>query len=96
VAPGESTLEAARRELSEELSLAAISVGRTLFRTRDGASPFVIEFVEVSVASPGAAVAHEHTEIGWFSAADLARLPLAPADRAFVASLAGPHPGSTA
>ena len=79
---GESALEAARRELAEELSLEAVSVGQTLFTVRDGASPFVIDFVEV--VARGAPTAHEHSAIGWFDLRELDRLALAPADAAFV------------
>ena len=86
---GESLLDAARRELEEELSLRATAVGQMLFTVRDGDSPFVIDFVEVSVT--GVATAHEHSEIVWASLSDLEALALAPADEAFVKWLA---PGS--
>ncbi len=84
---GETSLDAARRELDEELRLEAVAAGDTLYRVRDGDSSFLIEFVEVEVR--GAATAREHSEIGWFDLAELAELPLAPADRAFVRWLSG-------
>ena len=46
---GESMLEAARRELAEELSVSTNGIGRTLFSSRDGDAPFVIHFVEVEI-----------------------------------------------
>lgn len=49
------------------------------------AAPFVIHFHPVSVR--GAPRALEHDEIGWFSLAELREMPLAPADRRFVAWL---------
>lgn len=79
---GESLLDAARRELGEELGLEVTGLGRELFRTRDPGSPFEIRFVEVSVR--GAPRATEHTELGWFTAGELAAIPLAPADARFV------------
>lgn len=82
VAAGESALDAARRELAEELRLEATGVGALLDSVRDGDAPFVIEFVEVAVA--GEPTALEHSEVGWFGVEELAELPLAPADRSFV------------
>ncbi|HET9947309.1 MAG TPA: NUDIX domain-containing protein [Longimicrobiales bacterium] len=85
VLDGESRLEAARRELAEELGLRVTGAGRLLAEVRDAGSPFVIEFLEV--AAEGEPVAHEHAELGWFSPAELAGLALAPADEAFAARL---------
>lgn len=85
VAPGESWLDAARRELDEELGMRAVAVGRILVRVQDPKSPFVIHFVEV--AARGEPVPTEHTEVGWYTAEELAALPLAPADAQFVAGL---------
>ena len=93
---GEPVLDAARRELEEELSLRATAVDQTLFTVRDGDSPFVIDFVEVSVT--GVATAHEHSEIMWASLSELEALALAPADGAFVKWLAAgsaSEPGSS-
>jgi 8-oxo-dGTP diphosphatase len=82
VLPGETTLQAARRELAEELTLTALAVGETLLSVRDRGSPFVVDFVEVTAA--GSPRALEHGEIGWFDLESLDALALAPADRAFV------------
>jgi 8-oxo-dGTP pyrophosphatase MutT (NUDIX family) len=79
---GESLFDGARRELGEELDLAVRAVGEERFVARDPASPFEIHFVDVEVQGDPAPT--EHSEIGWFSPAELARLPLAPADLSFV------------
>lgn len=82
---GEDWLAAARRELSEELGMDALSTGRVLFEAGDPGSRFVIHFVEVEAS--GEPVALEHAEVGWFLPDELAGLPLAPADAAFVSRL---------
>jgi len=78
---GESLLDAARRELAEELSLEVERLGARLFTTRDEDSLFEIHFAEVVVS--GDAVPHEHTEVGWFGVDELATIVLAPADERF-------------
>lgn len=83
---GEDMLTAADRELSEEMGIRAVAAGRALFSASDGGSPFVIHFVEIHIE--GEPEAHEHSEVGWFTPAELAGLPLAPADRRFAATLA--------
>jgi len=83
--PGESWLEAAHRELGEELGIHATSVGRLLLEVADPGSPYVIVFVEVEAA--GKPVPTEHSEIGWYTPDELGALPLAPADARFVAKL---------
>ncbi len=85
VREGESRLEAATRELSEELDLEVASLGRLLLSVHDEGSPFVIEFFETVVE--GSPIAHEHTELGWFAGPELGRLELAPADARFAAHL---------
>ncbi len=82
---GETDFDAARRELAEELALDASSGGATLHTVRDGEAPFVIRFVEIEVRGEPTPI--EHDVVGWFTAAELARLPLAPADAAFVRTL---------
>jgi len=87
---GESRLDAAARELDEELGLEVVSLGRLLFSVEDAGSPFVIEFFETDAS--GSPRALEHTEIGWFTVAELARMELAPADARFVRSLSANVP----
>jgi mutator protein MutT len=87
---GESLLDAARREMREELGLEATGVGRTLAAIHDPGSPFLIEFVEVEIAEGAEPSTLEHEEIRWATAEELADLELAPSDRAFAADqLAG-------
>jgi mutator protein MutT len=78
---GETLLDAARRELAEELSLRAIGVGAVLYARRDAGSEFVIEFAEV--VAEGEPVALEHDEVSWLTRDEILRLELAPADRRF-------------
>ena len=82
----ESRLDAARRELAEELGLDVVGLGAHLHSVQDPGAPYVIEFVEVQTR--GEPVAHEHTSVGWFTAAELTELALAPADARFAALLA--------
>ena len=85
VADGESRLAAAARELEEELGLDVQSLGGLLLSVEEVGSRFVIEFFE-AVAS-GTPKANEHTEVGWFTADELVRMELAPADAWFVRML---------
>lgn len=82
---GEDGAEAVRRELDEELGLACRTVGATVWSARDSGSPFVIHFVEVE--AEGRPEAREHTEVGWFTLAELREMSLAPTDAAFVDAL---------
>jgi 8-oxo-dGTP diphosphatase len=77
----ESPSHAASRELREELSLHVTSVGARVAAIDDAESPFVIEFYDVVAA--GEPLAHEHDELGWFTATELQDVALAPADRLF-------------
>jgi 8-oxo-dGTP diphosphatase len=83
--PGEDLLDAARRELDEELGLIATSIGDIVFERRDPGSSFLIVFVDVEAT--GEPVPTEHVEVRWMSPAEAARLPLAPADAAFIDTL---------
>jgi len=80
-------LDAIRRELIEELAVSTSHIGRTLFSSRDGDTPFVIHFVEVEIE--GEPVPREHTEVAWVTPSELGALSLAPADAAFVGELDG-------
>jgi mutator protein MutT len=90
--PAESDLDAARRELREELDVGVTAVGRELFAVPDPSSPFLIAFIEVEIQ--GTPVCREHTELRWCAPAELETLALAPSDRQFVDRilLSGPGP----
>ena len=79
--PGETLLEAAHRELKEELGFEVQSVGEALFSCQDPGSRFLIEFVEVQVS--GIPQPIEHDEIRWAMPQEMRGLSLAPSDRAF-------------
>lgn len=79
---GESLLDAAVREMDEELAVVAVAVGDVVYVRHDAGSPFVIEFAPVAV--DGEPQPLEHEAIRWVTAAGAAVLPLAPADRDFV------------
>ena len=82
IEPGESLLDAANRELREELNVSAVSVGEPMYSVHDEGSPFVIEFVPCEIA--GAPTCLEHADIRWASLDDIKQLNLAPSDRKFV------------
>ncbi len=86
IEPGESLLDAANRELTEELNVTAVSVGAPIYQILDEGSPFVINFVPSEIA--GVPTCLEHAEIRWASLEDLQRLDLAPSDWQFVRFLA--------
>jgi 8-oxo-dGTP pyrophosphatase MutT (NUDIX family) len=79
---GEDLAAAAARELREELGLELRAVGAILFDAADPESPFMVRFLEVEV--DGSPVPREHDAVGWFTPAELGRLPLAPSDARFV------------
>lgn len=85
VDPGETWLEAARRELLEELGMGAAAVGALLLSVHDEGSPFVIHFVEVE--AKGDPMPLEHSAVGWYTPEEMAELPLAPADARFVSRM---------
>jgi ADP-ribose pyrophosphatase len=79
---GESLLDAANRELTEELNVAAVSVGQPIFSVHDEGSPFVIEFVPTEIV--GEPTCLEHAEVRWATLEEIQHLDLAPSDRQFV------------
>ena len=84
--PDESLLDAARREMREELGVDVQGLGEPLLAVADAGSPFVIEFVPLSIA--GEAQCLEHSELAWLTVRELEGLALAPSDRRFVEFLA--------
>jgi mutator protein MutT len=81
VEPGESLLDAASREMNEELGVHVDAVGDVLVSHPDPGAPFIIEFVPVLIA--GAPRAIEHDAIRWVAPLEGADLDLAPSDRRF-------------
>jgi mutator protein MutT len=79
---GESDLEAARRELHEELAVDVTGVGDVLYSVEDPGSHFVIEFLSVSIN--GEPEALEHSRIEWVNEEQLLRYQLAPSDLKYV------------
>lgn len=93
VEPGESDLDAAGRELEEELGLTVDGVEAELFAIQDPGSAFLIAFVPVMVS--GMPVCHEHDQLAWATPSELHSLPLAPSDRRFVETFLAPSKAST-
>lgn len=89
--PGESDLDAAQRELREELDVQVTGIGSPLLVVRDPGSPFEIAFVEVHIS--GTPICREHTELSWRSPSELSDLPLAPSDLTFVEQFLKQLPG---
>lgn len=87
VQEGESTLEAVRRELAEELALIAVDVDPAVFEANDPGSQFTIEFAPTTIDS-GDFVLIEHDAAEWKTVAEMLEMPLAPSDRQFVLQLA--------
>lgn len=78
---GESILQAARREIGEELGVDVAGVKGQPVPVRDPASEWVVEFVETVVQ--GEPRADEHQEVVWVPREEIVEYDLAPADREF-------------
>jgi len=85
VEPGESDLEAAGRELREELAVDVTEVGPVVFSIPDPASGVVVEFLPVEIRGEPRCL--EHLALAWVEENDLLELALAPSDRAFAGFL---------
>jgi 8-oxo-dGTP diphosphatase len=83
--PGESDEDAIHRELREELGVEVVRIGAEEFAIEDPGSPFVIAFVPTEIS--GEPECREHLELAWGTPAELARVTLAPSDRAYVKQL---------
>jgi mutator protein MutT len=79
---GETYLEAARRELIEELAVKAVAVAAPLYSVTDPGSEFLIEFVPTVI--DGEPQCLEHLDMKWMPLEELSSLQLAPSDRQFV------------
>lgn len=94
VEPGESAIDALRRELHEELGLRVLD-GKALIRvpvasTDDGAAIRLHLDTWTIRAFDGVPIAHEHDALAWVDQADLDRYPMPAADRPVVAALREP------
>lgn len=78
---GESMLQAARREIGEELGVEVVGVKGQPVPVQDPGSEWVVEFVETVVQ--GEPRADEHIEVRWVSRDEVTDYDLAPADREF-------------
>jgi len=81
VEDGETDLEAARRELQEELGVHVTEVGPVERSVKDPGSEFVIEFLPVAIQGDPKCL--EHEALVWMRAEDLLDLDLAPSDRRY-------------
>jgi len=82
IEPGESDVDATRRELREELGVEVVDVMDEELAIADPGSPFLIAFVPVTIR--GEPTCREHTALAWGTPAELIELPLAPSDRRYV------------
>ena len=80
--PGETYLDAAKRELAEELGVEALTVGSPLCSIADPGSAFLIEFVPTEII--GEPHCLEHMDLRWLPVEQLSSLQLAPSDERFV------------
>jgi 8-oxo-dGTP diphosphatase len=78
----ETLLQAARRELDEEIGVLAVEIQDPILAVPDPGSDFVIEFVPTVIA--GEPTCLEHAQLRWARLHELRDLPLAPSDRRFV------------
>jgi 8-oxo-dGTP diphosphatase len=78
----ETDLEAAQRELSEELGVSVSHVSAVVFSSHDTGSEFVIDFLPVQI--DGEPICLEHSALAWVRRSDLSSYDLAPSDRKFV------------
>jgi 8-oxo-dGTP pyrophosphatase MutT (NUDIX family)/predicted SprT family Zn-dependent metalloprotease len=81
IEPGESDLDAARRELHEELGVRVLGAGAVEFSVLDPGSDFQIDFVPVWIDGEPQCI--EHPRVEWTGDDALLTLPLAPSDRRY-------------
>lgn len=76
VEPGECPIDALRRECREELGITVVATGES-HRRSIGEADLTIFRVERWRGEASNAAPEEHQAIGWFTEAEVARLPLA-------------------
>ena len=77
----ESWLNAAKRELNEELGVKVTSIGKNLFTHEDPGSSYLINFIEVNIQ--GEPTPLEHNAINWTTLENALHFDLAINDRVF-------------
>ena len=85
VAPGESEAEALVRELREELGI-EVAVGERLGEDVPIGEALILRAYLVAHTG-GTLHPHDHRELRWVGAAELADLPWVPADRAWLSEI---------
>ena len=89
---GESDLEAADREMQEELGVEATAVEGPLLIRQDPGSEFSIEFMPVEIVGTPREI--EHSALAWVTVEEILEYELAPSDRVFAeACLVGSRAG---
>ena len=83
---GETILDAARRELGEELGVTVERVSEVEFSVNDPGSNFVIEFHPVEIT--GEPKCLEHEQLAWLPPHELLQRNLAPSDLLFARHIA--------
>jgi mutator protein MutT len=81
IEPGESSIDAACRELREELAVEVTTVHPSLLSVADPGSAFIIDFVPTEILGDPKCL--EHSELRWVTPPELDKLDLAPSDRQF-------------
>jgi 8-oxo-dGTP diphosphatase len=79
---GETHLDAARRELKEELNIEVTGIGESLVAIGDPGSSFIVDFIPTTVI--GTPELLEHCELRWVTLSQLSLMDLAPSDARFV------------
>ena len=92
VGPDESNVQAATRELQEELQVELVSAGRPLFEALDPGSHYPVVFVPVAISGEPRCI--EHSRLTYGRPAELLKLPLAPSGQAFLEFLYGREAGT--
>ena len=80
--PGETLLQAAQRELIEELAMQVDEIGEIRLSTIDPLSDCMINFVDVKCSGQPKLI--EHIAVEWVALEKICELSLAPSDQKFV------------
>ena len=78
---GETQLDAARRELAEELDVTVRGVEGSVFTVAYPGSEYIVEFVPTTIEGEPRCL--EHQDLRWVPVYGLFEFPLAPSDQSF-------------